>query len=259
MTDRRDPPDAPRVLALHAHPDDAEYLCGGTLALLQKRGCAISILTMTPGDNGSDEHPAAEIARIRREEARRAAAIIGAESGCLEFRDFRVFVDDDARQRVTEAVRKARPDIVITHPSVDYMCDHEATSRLVRDACFASTAPNYDTHALAPAPPLARIPHLYYVDAVDATDLFGQPQPAQFVVDITEGFDTKRQMFACHESQRAWLKRQHGMDDFLASLERWSASRGAVIGVQYGEGFRQHLGHPYPQDNLLLELLGQGE
>ncbi|MEX0717100.1 MAG: PIG-L family deacetylase [Planctomycetaceae bacterium] len=248
----------PRILALHAHPDDAEYLCGGTLALLRERGCHVTILTMTPGDNGSDELPAAEISRVRREEARRAAEVIGADCGCLEFRDFRVFVDDASRERVSEAVRKARPDVVITHPPADYMCDHEATSRLVRDACFTCSAPNYDTHALDPAPPSSKIPHLYYVDAVDATDIFGDPQPAQFVVDVTAAFDLKRKMFACHESQRAWLKRQHGMDDFIASLERWSASRGSVIGTPYGEGFRQHLGHPYPQDNRLLELISPG-
>ncbi|MEX0702065.1 MAG: PIG-L family deacetylase [Planctomycetales bacterium] len=245
----------PRVLALHAHPDDAEYLCAGTLALLKQRGCAITILTMTPGDNGSDVMPAEEIARVRRREARDAAAVLGAECGCLEFRDFRVFVDDDARERVTEAVRRARPDIVITHPPVDYMCDHEATSHLVRDACFTAPAPNYDTRRIDPAPPLARIPHLYYVDAVDAIDLFGHPQPAQFVVDVTSAFDVKGRMWNCHESQRAWLKRQHGMDDFQGALERWSASRGAVVGAKYGEGFRQHLGHPYPQDNRLLEIL----
>src|SRR5271155_4540773 len=76
-----------RVLALHAHPDDVEFQCGGTLILLRAAGCAVTIATMTPGDCGSAEHDAEAISAIRREEARAAAAVIGAEYTCLEFRD----------------------------------------------------------------------------------------------------------------------------------------------------------------------------
>jgi LmbE family N-acetylglucosaminyl deacetylase len=245
----------PRILAIHAHPDDVEFQCAGTLLLLRERGCPVTIATMTAGDCGSDELPPEEIACIRREEARRAAEIVGAEYVCLEFQDLSIAVDDDSRRRVTEAVRRARPDVVLTAPPVDYMTDHEATSRLVRDACFAAPARNYATRQWDPAPPLPRIPHLYYVDAVEATDLFGHALPADFVVDVTRVFPRKRDAFACHESQRAWLKKQHGLDDYLETVERWSASRGEQIGVRYGEGFRQHVGHPYPHDNLLLECL----
>ncbi len=51
--------------------------------------------------------------------------------------------------------------------------------------------------------------------------------------------------------------RQHGMDEYLEIQAKWGARRGAEIGVAYAEAFRQYRGHPYPQDNLLLELLGQ--
>jgi LmbE family N-acetylglucosaminyl deacetylase len=244
-----------RILAIHAHPDDVEFQCAGTLLLLRAQGCHLTIAVMTPGDCGSDELPPDEIAALRREEARRAAHVVGAESVCLEFRDLSIDVDDPSRRRVTEALRRARPDIVLTAPPVDYMSDHENTSRLVRDACFAAPARNYLTRQWDPAPPLPRIPHLYYVDAVEAVDLHGTPLPADFVVDVTSVFDRKRQAFACHESQRAWLRKQHGLDDYLETVERWSASRGAQIGVPYGEGFRQHVGHPYPATPLLQDLL----
>ena len=59
------------VLAIHAHPDDIEFQCAGTLRRLRKLGCRITVATMTPGDCGSAEHNAEEIAAIRREEARR--------------------------------------------------------------------------------------------------------------------------------------------------------------------------------------------
>jgi LmbE family N-acetylglucosaminyl deacetylase len=244
------------VLALHAHPDDVEFQCAGTLALLREAGCRVTIATMTPGDCGSAEHDAEAIAAIRRAEARASADLIGAEYRCLEFRDLAIFDDDESRRRVAEALRRARPDVVLTAPPADYLCDHEATSRLVRDACFCAPAPNYATRQWEPAPPLPRIPHLYFVDPIGGSDRDGRPVAAGFVVDVSRVFETKRRMLACHASQRDWLLRHHGIDEYLDGQARWGAKRGAEIGVAQGEGFRQYPGHPYPQDNLLLALLG---
>lgn len=244
-----------RILAIHAHPDDIELQCAGTLATLAKAGHAISIATMTPGDCGSDELDASSIAEVRRREANQAAAIIEAECNCLEFRDLSIVFDNKSRQRVTEFIRRQRPDIVITAPPVDYMADHEITSRLVRDACFNASVPNYKTHQWDPAPAATRIPHLYYVDSVGGTDYFGGPLEPGFVVDISATFETRQQMLACHASQRDWLRRQHEIDEYMEMSKRWAAGRGSLIDAQYGEGFRQHLGHPHPQDNLLQALL----
>ena len=76
-----------------------------------------------------------------------------------------------------------------------------------------------------------------------------------FVIDISATFAVKEQMLACHESQRNWLRKQHGIDEYMANGERWSAARGKEIGVKYGEAFRQHSGHPYPSDNRLVDFL----
>jgi LmbE family N-acetylglucosaminyl deacetylase len=78
-----------------------------------------------------------------------------------------------------------------------------------------------------------------------------------FFIDVTSVFSTKQRMLAQHESQRAWLKRQHGMDDYLEQMKRWTEARGAGAGVEYAEGFRQYTVHPYPQGNLLGELLAE--
>lgn len=246
-----------RVLALHAHPDDVEFQCAGTLALLGRAGCRLTIATMTPGDCGSAEHDAEAIAAIRREEARAAADLIGAAYVCLEFRDLAIIDDDESRRRVVEALRRSRPDLILTAPPVDYLIDHEVTSRLVRDACFAASAPNYATRQWEPAPPLSKIPHLYFVDPLEGNDREGRPVPPDFHVEVSDVFETKRSMLACHASQRNWLLRQHGIDEYLDSQAAWSARRGSEIGAAHAEGFRQYRGHPYPQDNLLLALLGQ--
>jgi len=246
-----------RILAIHAHPDDIEFQCAGTLALLREGGHAVTIATMTPGDCGSAVHDAETIAAIRRDEARAAATLIGAEYHCLEFRDLAIFNDDESRRRVTEALRRARPDIVITAPPVDYIADHEMTNLLVRDACFGASCPNYSTRQWEPAAPLDRIPHLYFVDPLGGADRDGHPVPVDFYVDISGVFETKRRMLACHASQRDWLLRQHGIDEYLESQARWAASRGAEIGVAQAEAFRQYRGHPYPHDNRLLAAIGQ--
>ncbi len=246
-----------RILALHAHPDDVEFQCAGTLILLCEAGCTVTIATMTPGDCGSSEHDAEAIAAIRREEARASASLIGAESICLEFRDLAIFQDDDSRRTVTELLRRTRPEIILTAPPIDYMIDHEMTSLLVRDACFAAPCPNYATRQWEPAPPLEKIPHLYFVDAIGGQDREGRPVPADFYVDVSRVFDTKRAMLACHASQRNWLFRQHGIDEYLEMQARWGAGRGTEIGVAQAEAFRHYRGHPYPQENRLLELIQQ--
>jgi LmbE family N-acetylglucosaminyl deacetylase len=246
----------PRILAIHAHPDDIEFQCAGTLLRLKERGCAITLATMTPGDCGSAELGSEEIAAVRRSEAKKSAALLGADYVCLEFRDLSIVHDNDSRRRVTEVVRRARPDIVITAPPIDYMSDHEVTSRLVRDACFNASCPNYATHQWDPAPAHGKVPHLYYVDAIEGVDWYGRPLPTDFIVDISSTFAKKLEMLACHDSQRAWLRKQHGLDEYLEGCRRWSAARGKEIGVAYGEAFTQHRGHPYPQGNMLVELLG---
>jgi LmbE family N-acetylglucosaminyl deacetylase len=246
----------PRVLAIHAHPDDIEFQCAGTLLLLKAQGCPIVMATMTAGDCGSAELGPDEISTVRRGEARRSADLLGAEYVCLEFRDLSICVDNDSRRRVTEVVRRARPDIVITAPPVDYMSDHEMTSRLVRDATFNASCPNYVTQQWDPAPPTGRIPALYYVDPIEGVDWYGAPIVPDFIIDISSTFERKLEMLACHDSQRAWLRRQHGLDEYLDGCRRWSARRGGEIGVAYGEAFRQHTGHPYPHENVLAGLCG---
>jgi LmbE family N-acetylglucosaminyl deacetylase len=244
-----------RILCLHAHPDDAEFLAAGTLALLAGLGHEITIVTMTAGDCGSDIHGPAEISAIRRREAAEAASRIGASSGCLEFLDLAIFVDDPSRRKVTWALRHYRPDIVLTASPVDYHCDHEATSKLVVDACFGCSAPNYSASEFGDEPALPAIPHLYFMDPTEGRDRDGQPVRPHFTVDISSVINSKMEMLECHESQRAWLRRQHGIDDFVEIGRKWSAVRGEMAGVEYAEGFRHYTGHPWPSDPLLESLL----
>ena len=242
-----------RILAIHAHPDDIEILGAGTLCHLVELGHSVTVVTMTAGDCGTAEYDASTIARMRQEEAKAACALLGAEYVCAGFGDMAIFNDDPSRRKVTELLRASRPEIVLTASPVDYHCDHEATSVLVRDACFACSAPNYATGT---APPLAAIPHLYFMDPDEGRDRDGNVVTPDFVVDVSEQLETKTRMLACHDSQRVWLQRQHGMDNYLDTMQQWTRERGALAGVAFGEGFRQYRCHPYPQSPRLQELLG---
>ncbi len=246
------------ILAFMAHPDDAEFLCAGTLARLQKQGFAVHIATMTAGDGGSAELSNEEISIIRYLEAQQGAAILGADYFCAQQKDFFVTFGKSSMQAALEIIRRVNPLLVFTHSPQDYMTDHEQTSLIVRAACFAASAPNAKTESDEAASPISATPHLYYADAIEGKDIFGQPIAPDIYVDISVEIETKVAMLACHKSQRNWLLKQHGMDHYIESMKQWSAHRGAEIGVKFAEGFRQHLGHAYPQNNLLNEILESG-
>ena len=90
---------------------------------------------------------------------------------------------------------------------------------------------------------------------MEGRDFFGEGVTMPFYVDVTALVDEKEALLKCHASQRDWLMKHHGIDEYLEAMRRSSAEAGQHIGVQYAEGFRQHLGHAYPQDNLLRELV----
>lgn len=248
---------ADTVLAILAHPDDAEFLCAGTLIRLRaERGWDVHIATMTAGDCGSNEYPPDEIARIRRQEGADAAKLLGATYHCLEQRDLRVFFNEASMERVVDLLTLVNPTIVLTHSPDDYHLDHEMTSTLVRAATFAAPIPNY-LHGRWKNPPLKSIPHLYYCDPLEGKDLFGRPIAPGFRIDISNTIDLKTKMLSAHASQRNWLIKHHGVDDYLRAMREWAEAQGRAVGVPLAEGFRQHLGHSYPQNNLLRELLAR--
>jgi N-acetylglucosamine malate deacetylase 1 len=242
-----------------AHPDDIEITCAGTLALLKRAGWGVHMATMTAGDMGSMRLSRAAIARVRRREAARSAQILGAGYECLGFSDLTILCDERSKRRVSGLIRAVRPDLLITHPPVDYMADHEETSRIAREAAFTSTMPNWKA-APGKAPPCDALPVVLYADPIDLTDYFGRRVPARYVVDVTAAIGIKEQMLAAHESQRSWLREQHGEDEYLLWMRRTGAERARDFrkaAVKYAEGFTQHLGHGFPKSDVLTAFLGR--
>jgi len=241
-----------KVLGIFAHPDDAEIVCAGTLSLLHNAGWEVHIATMTMGDKGSAEYTREEISQIRTGEAKNSAQVITATYHCLEFDDVYILYDRDTLNKTTALVRKVAPSLVITHSPSDYMVDHETTSRIVQTACFCGGVKLMEVGEEHFEP----VPYLIYSDPLEGKDILGNPVQPTFYVDITQEMGIKEKMLGCHASQRNWLLAHHKVDEYILAMKRFAKQRGREVNVEYAEGFRQHLGHSFPQDNILQEILG---
>lgn len=218
-----------RVLAVGAHPDDIEILCAGTLLRYRQQGHQVVVAVATNGEQGHFEIPPAELAAIRRREAERSAEILGAELIWMGHADEFIYHDHATRVSFVEMVRRARPDLTITHNPEDYHTDHRTVSELVMTATFLATVP----HAETESPPTARISPLYYMDS-----LSGAGFAPQEYVDVSPVFADKLRMLECHSSQVKWLREHDGIDlaDFVGVMGRF---RGLSCGVKHAEGFRR--------------------
>jgi LmbE family N-acetylglucosaminyl deacetylase len=241
------------ALAFMAHPDDAEFQCVGTMMRLAELGWELHIATAAPGDCGTMTEDRWAISGRRTREAMAAAAMIGATYHCIDEKDGFICYDKPALQKSIDLFRRVAPTLVFTHAPKDYMLDHEMTSLLARMASFIYGAPNA---SLFPVLPGSQIPYLYYCDPVEGLDPMGNLVQPTTHIDISPQMEKKSAMLACHASQRDWLLAHHGMDEYLNSMQRHGAMRGAQVGVAAAEAFVQHLGHAYPHDDLLVELLG---
>ncbi|MEE8451703.1 MAG: PIG-L deacetylase family protein [Thermoguttaceae bacterium] len=236
------------ALALMAHPDDAEFLCAGTLIRLADAGWEIHIATATPGDCGTMTETPWAISAIRTEEARKAATLLDATYHCLDERDGFVVYDKPTLHKCVDLMRRVAPTLVLTHAIRDYMMDHEIVSQLARAASFIFPAPNGSQLPLREG---SHVPYLYYCDPIEGIDPLGNPVEPTTLVDITGELDRKTGMLACHASQREWLRAHHDTDEYLEAMRRMASARGSKAGTEAAEAFVQHRGHAYPSDDLL--------
>ncbi|MBR2342655.1 MAG: PIG-L family deacetylase [Clostridia bacterium] len=217
------------ILAIGAHPDDIEIACAGTLAKCVKRGDRVIVCHASTGNLGHVVIPPDELTKIRAEEARRAGAMAGIEVICAGFNDLDIFDNNkEARDRIVDIIKYANPDVIITHNPDDYMPDHTAVSRLVFDASFTATLPNYKSKQ----PKEAKLVPIYYMDTLAGVNF----NPTEYV-DISDVIDLKMQMLKCHESQLVWMLEHDGID-FADMVKTCSRYRGYQCGADYAEGFR---------------------
>lgn len=216
------------VLAVMAHPDDAELLCGGALAKSAAAGERVGILDLTAGEMGSQGTP-----ELRAREAAEAARILGvALRRCAGLPDSRLENDEATRLTLVALLRELRPRVVVTHWKVGRHRDHRVASELVRDACFLSALRRLD----APGDPF-RPDKLIY--AVAFREDAGTPS---FVVDVTDQMDRKLRAVAAYASQFAGKTQAGevfpgGDRPLLEQIRAQCAHYGSRIRAAYGEPF----------------------
>jgi len=219
-----------RVIAIFAHPDDAEVKMGGTAAKFAEMGHAVKFVSLTNGDAGHQTDGGAPLARRRALEAQEAAKRLGID-------EYKVFDNHDAellptlkiRHQIIREIRDWQADIVIGLRPNDYHPDHRYAGTLVMDSAFLVVVPN----VVPDVPALQKNPVFLYME-----DGFKKPNPFEphITIDIDNTFDKKIYALDAHQSQfYEWLPTVTGFDEpvpegrkerleFLAKwLDEWNS------------------------------------
>lgn len=220
-----------RLLAVVAHPDDAELLCAGTLARAKRDGADVALCVLCRGDKGQPQQRTIDnLGDVRRAEMEAAAEVLGALLFRGEIGDSELSDDVETRAALVGILRTFRPTLVLAHASNDYHVDHRTASQLAEVASWQS-ASNNRPHL---GEPLPAPPALWWLDTINMHGF--QPQ---FFIDVSEHVELKQRMLACHKSQ---LSRSEDRDfTSLPDLMRNQyETRGRQASVAAAEAFRSY-------------------
>jgi len=215
------------VLAIAAHPDDAELTCGGTLARAAEKGHRAGILDLTRGETATRGTP-----EIRAEEATRASEVLGVAVRLnAGLPDGHLENSHEARRAVVALLRRMTPRVVILPFQVGRHPDHRIASQLARDACFLAGLGNYD------GGPAARPHKILYALAYRE-----DPIKPTFVVPLSEGqFLKKLESVRCYGSQFEGADQAGEIfptgQPLLERVETQTRHYGSLIRQAYGEPF----------------------
>jgi N-acetylglucosamine malate deacetylase 1 len=219
-----------RVLAVVAHPDDAELLCAGTLARAKSDGAAIAICVMCNGDKGQPAKAIKNLATVRRKEMLAAAKVVGARLFTCGYPDGTLMDGVAQRRKLIEVFRVFRPTLVFAHSPNDYHADHRAASAIAEAASWLSASKGYKTRSPAlPCPPA-----LWWMDTINLIGF-----EAGFYIEISNHVQVKERMLLCHESQLTRGKEAR-FTPLVALMKRQCQMRGAQAEVSAAEAFRIH-------------------
>ena len=215
------------LLAIAAHPDDAELTCGGTLALAAKQGHKVGIVDLVAGEAGTHGSPAR-----RAQESNAATRALGVHARAnAGLSDAHLANTDETRRRVIALIRRFRPRTVILPFPVGRHPDHRIASELGRDACYLAGLEKYD------APGRPHRPHKILYALAYRED----PVKPTFVVDISATFPAKMKAIRCYRSQFDGARNAGEIfptgQHLYELIETQSAHYGSLIRARFGEPF----------------------
>jgi bacillithiol biosynthesis deacetylase BshB1 len=214
------------VLAVAAHPDDVEIACAGTVIRVTRGGGTAALVDLSAGERATRGTP-----ETRREEAERAARILGALAReNLGLPDGAITDDAAARRTLAGVIRRRRPRILLApHPDDDHP-DHAAAGRLAVAANFLAGVGGYEAEGERHRAAVV----LFYM-------MHHRFAPA-LVVNVSDVYEEKIRAVECYRSQLhdpsvRGLETNVGAADFLERLRARDRFFGDTIGVAYGEPF----------------------
>ena len=219
------------VLAIGAHPDDVELGCGGTVALLARRGLVVGILHLTQGELGTRG-----TTEERRAEAEKAGSTLGASAvEFLDCGDGGLRTGRAEEEQLIQVLRRLRPELVLSPAPSDRHPDHGRAHRLVADCgYYAGLAKRGNGKPHRPAATFSYMQH--------------DPFEPRFVVDVTSTWDIKTKALEAYDSQlhQPDSKREEpatkvASPEFRSAVVGRAQHYGLMIGAGYGEPFWSRL------------------
>ena len=230
-----------RIIIIGAHPDDPDK-AAGTAYKWAQLGYDVLMVSLTNGDAGHQSIKAKELAKIRREEARKAGEVIGVRYITLDNHDGQLMPTYENRLQVIKLIREQKADIVILPRPYDYHPDHRYTGVLVLDAAYMVTVPTI----VPDVPHLQKNPLFLF-----QSDGFIHPEPfkADVCIDIDDVIEKKMDMYHQHTSQMyEWLPFNRGELDQVPVSD---ADRRIWLGKTRKNGSNAN-----PYREKLIELYG---
>ena len=207
-------------MAIAAHPGDALFTMGATVAQHIHNGGSGAFLSLSLGEKGHRTIPPKEYGEMQRASAEKAAKLLGASAVFLTYPDAEIPASDAANLAVCDVIREHKPDIIVTHWSGSWHKDHQNTFLIVRDAIFYAALA-----AMKRALPAHSVRKLFFADNwEDATNY----QPDVFL-DITPVYDKWIEacgLFPMWRGETGLMR----YNDFYQSL---AVMRGCLSGSKY--------------------------
>ncbi|MDA7915954.1 PIG-L family deacetylase [Verrucomicrobia bacterium] len=248
----------PVAMAIAAHPDDIEFYMAGTLLKLKEAGYEIHYMNLSRGNQGSVEMDSTTTALTRLKEAKKAAAVLGATFHGPVCNDMEIIFSVPTLKKVSAAIRKAQPEIILTHSPDDYMEDHMETCRIAVTAAFTKGMPNFKS-----TPNIATSQQditIYHAMPHSLCDPLRRRVIAGAYVDCSSTHETKLAALKEHASQQNWLDVSQGMNSYLQTLVTFSKVVGKLSGkFKHAEGWRRHLhfGYASKESDPMKKALGK--
>ncbi len=216
------------AMAIGAHPDDIEFMMGGTLVLLKQAGFETHYINLANGSCGSAVLSAGQLRAIRRRESQAAARVLGAVFHESLVDDLDLYYERSTLSRLAAVVRGVNPSILLVPSPQDYMEDHTNACRLAVTAAFVRGMRNF--HTTPSVKPVRGSVTVYHAMPHGLRDPLRRRISPGVFINTARVHSTKLEALAKHKSQQEWLDASQKMNEYLRTMEGFAIEIGRLSG-----------------------------